>query len=295
MSWLQLHLALEAEEAERLCEALEELGALAVTLQPGGEESRFDRIDESPTLWRQTRLTALFDADCDPQRVLAALAARIAPAPLPGATIEPLADRDWNRAWMDRFQPMCFGRRLWVVPSWHTPPQPGAVNITLDPGMAFGTGTHPTTALCLTWLDGADLEGKTVIDYGCGSGILAIAAVKLGAALAYAVDIDPQCLAVTRENAERNGVAERLVIGAPDACPRAPVDVLLANILAGPLVDLAPRLVALVRPRGHLVLSGLLAAQAQECLAAYAGSFNMNPAVVREEWAMLIGTRRQGR
>ena len=279
--------------AEAMAPILDDLGALAVTLQSGGEEALFDRIDESPTLWRQTRLTALFDGECKPGLLLAELGRRLQPRPLPEPTVESLADQDWNRAWMDRFKPLRFGTRLWVVPSWHVPPDPQAVNLTLDPGMAFGTGTHPTTAMCLRWLDGFDLAGKTVIDYGCGSGILAIAAIRLGARRAHAVDIDPQCFEVTRANAERNGVRDPLIVGFPDTCAATAADVLLANILAGPLIELAPVFAARVRPGGALVLSGLLAPQAPACLAAYAGSFTMNPPVIDDEWAMIEGRRRQ--
>jgi len=292
MSWLQIRFEVSKGDADLLSEALESVGALAVTLQSAGSDNLFDQVDESPTLWETTALTALFPADTDPTTVTEWLAARLAPTKVPAWTAEVLVDQDWNRAWMDRFHPLRVGKRLWVCPSWHTPPELQAVNVILDPGMAFGTGTHPTTAMCLRWLDAADLQGKTVLDYGCGSGILAIAAVKLGARHAHAVDIDPQCLEVTRENAARNGVLDRLAISLARDWPSQQVDVLVANILAGPLIALAPRFAEYVRPGGALGLSGLLAPQAQECLAAYAAFFELQPPVVHDEWVMLSGIRK---
>ncbi|MEW6692942.1 MAG: 50S ribosomal protein L11 methyltransferase, partial [Pseudomonadota bacterium] len=203
-------------------------------------------------------------------------------------------DQDWERAWMDQFQPLRFGEKLWIVPSWIEAPDAEAVNILLDPGLAFGTGTHPTTALCLEWLDGADMAGKTVLDYGCGSGILAIAALKLGATDAWGIDIDPQALTATRDNAARNGIeASRLHTGLPGALPKdALFDVLLANILMGPLIELAPTLTGHVRPGGRLVLSGLLGEQAEEVMAAYAADFDFDPPALKEGWARLTALRR---
>jgi len=292
MSWLQLRFTVDRDDAERLADALEDLGAQAVTFQGAGSDSLFDQVDESPTLWASTRLTALFGADTDLDRLLQGLRSNLGDSPLPAYEASPLADQDWNRAWMDRFKPMRFGERLWVVPSWHSPPRPEAVNLVLDPGMAFGTGTHPTTASCLQWLDGASLAGKTVLDYGCGSGILAIAAVRLGARRAIAVDIDPQCLEVTRENARRNGVQERIDVHLAQDWREETVDVLIANILAGPLQELAEAFSRYVRANGEIVLAGLLAPQAQACLATYAAHFHMQPPRVADDWAMLHGTRR---
>ena len=292
MPWLQLRFTVARDDAEQVANALEELGAQAVTLQGASSDSLFDQIDETPTLWAATNLTALFDAGEDVDRLLHGLRNSLGPMPLPAHEASLLADQDWNRAWMDRFKPMRFGERLWVVPSWHAPPAPDAVNLILDPGMAFGTGMHPTTALCLQWLDGADLAGKTVLDYGCGSGILAIAAIRLGAHRAIAVDIDPQCLEVTRENAQRNGTLGQIDILLAQEWKGEPVDVLLANILAGPLHALAEDFARYVRPHGDIVLSGLLAPQAQACLDAYAPHFFMQPPRITDDWAMLHGERR---
>jgi ribosomal protein L11 methyltransferase len=190
---------------------------------------------------------------------------------------------------------MRFGQRLWICPGGQRPLLDEAAIaclVELDPGLAFGTGTHPTTALCLEWLDGAQLQGRFVIDYGCGSGVLAIAALKLGAARALAIDIDPQALLATRDNAERNGVAERLMVTAPDPADRAPADILLANILAEPLVELAPAFAERVTPGGCVVLSGILQGQAAPVASRYAAWFDMRPATTRDDWALLCGVRR---
>jgi ribosomal protein L11 methyltransferase len=191
---------------------------------------------------------------------------------------------------MKNFHPIQFGDRLWICPSWLEAPEPNAINIMLDPGLAFGTGTHPTTALCLNWLDGVDLTGKTVIDYGCGSGILAIAAALLGATRVIGVDIDPQALEATRENAKRNNVKVETYLSGD--CPSIQADVLLANILAGPLQSLAPQFASLTRPGADIVLSGILHTQAQTVADAYGTWFNMNPAMQKEDWVRIDGLRR---
>jgi ribosomal protein L11 methyltransferase len=290
--WLQLRLTVPRDQAEALGEALEAFGAQAITMQGASSDSLFDQIDETPTLWASTDLTALFDADDDIDAIISGVRAELDPLPLPPHEVSALAEQDWNRAWMDRFQPMRFGNRLWVVPSWHQPPQPEAVNLVLDPGMAFGTGTHPTTSLCLQWLDNAELRGRRVLDYGCGSGILAIAAIRLGALRATAVDIDPQCLDVTRENAQRNGTLDQMRIAMASAALDGPFDVLLANILAGPLHQLSERFASYLQPGGNIVLSGLLTPQAEECLAIYTRDFAMAAPRLEGDWAMLHGTRR---
>jgi ribosomal protein L11 methyltransferase len=208
-------------------------------------------------------------------------------------SFDAIADRIWEREWLKDFRPMRFGQRLWVCPAGLRPDDAGdAIFIDLDPGLAFGTGTHPTTALCLEWLDGAALAGKTVIDYGCGSGVLAIAALKLGARSAIAVDIDPQAIIATIDNAQRNGVCERLVATTVADARLTPTDIVLANILAEPLEQLAGTLAGLVAPRGHIVLSGLLSSQAARLATLYAAWFDMTPAATRDDWARLAGTKR---
>jgi ribosomal protein L11 methyltransferase len=212
---------------------------------------------------------------------------------------EAVADRAWEREWLKDFKPMRFGRRLWVCPGGQRPAAGEAgidtVLVELDPGLAFGTGTHATTALCLDWLDsGSDswLGGASVIDYGCGSGILAVAALKLGAVRAVAMDIDPQALIATRENAERNGVLEKVQVTGARDCGGATVDVLLANILAGPLIELAPQLAERVRPGGRIALSGLLLEQADAVTAAYRPWFDIGLTGARDGWGVLTGCRR---
>jgi ribosomal protein L11 methyltransferase len=218
--------------------------------------------------------------------------------PLDGATFERLADRAWEREWLKDFRPMRFGQRLWICPGGQRPAPQALTDsvepclIELDPGLAFGTGTHATTALCLEWLDSAQLHGKRVIDYGCGSGVLAIAALKLGAAAALAIDIDPQALIATRDNAQRNQVAERLTVADPGSAPRAAAEVLLANILAEPLLQLAPAFAEFVVAGGDAVLSGILQNQAAAVASRYAAWFDMDPVTVRDDWACLTGVRR---
>ena len=243
-------------------------------------------------LWSHTHLLALFEADAEPEAVFAHLQL-LTGAALPEHQAEVIEDQDWERSWMDGFQPMRFGQRLWIVPSWHEAPEKDAVNLLLDPGLAFGTGTHPTTALCLEWLDGQSLAGTQVLDFGCGSGILAIAALLLGAREAVGTDIDVQAIEASRDNAQRNGIAdEKLALYLPEHMPAMQADVLVANILAGPLVSLAPQLSGLVRPGGLLALSGILAEQGEEVAAAYAADFDLDPIVVRDGWVRISGHRR---
>jgi ribosomal protein L11 methyltransferase len=233
---------------------------------------------------------AVFDADTDPASIATALAAALPGAPVP--RFEVLADKAWEREWLKDFRPMRFGRRLWVCPGGMQAGETDAVRIELDPGLAFGTGTHPTTALCLEWLDAQPVDGRQVVDYGCGSGILAIAAARLGAARVRAMDIDPQALIATRDNAVRNGVIDRLdITGDPELGP-ASADLLLANILAGPLVELAPRFARAVRPGGLIAVSGLLADQAATVTAAYRPWFDIGTTATREGWALVAGRRR---
>jgi len=293
MSWQQLFIETGRGEADALSEALEASGAVSVSIEGADNEPLFetDWNDDRP-VWHRCRVVALFPEDADIPDALDQVAARLGLADLPSYRVEPLAEQDWVRAWMDRWKPMRFGNNLWVVPSWLTPPEPQAVNITLDPGMAFGTGTHATTGMCLTWLAEHPPREQDVIDFGCGSGILAIAALKLGARNALGTDTDPQALAVTRENAERNGVLDRLTLCLPDAVPPGTrADVVLANILAPALVALAPQLIAITRPGGALLLSGLLHHQADEVRTAYAGAF-VFVEQIEDEWALLAGRKR---
>ncbi len=306
MSWLQLKLAIPEAQASR-CEAkLEALGALSVTLQDAADDPIFEPAPGAAPLWRLLVVTALFDAGADLVAVRGALREELGDDAVNTAQIETLEDRDWTREWMRDFKPMQFGERLWVCPSGFEPPVLDAINLRLDPGLAFGTGTHPTTRLCLRWLDGADIADTTVIDFGCGSGILAVAAARLGARRVVAVDNDPQALSATVENALRNDLAgcvedcapdsatsgeSCIEVCLPDAVPEIQADIVLANILAGPLIALAPRLAAHVRPGGDIVLSGILLEQEAEVRAAYAPLFAMDPQVLDEDWVRLTGKR----
>lgn len=292
MPWLQLILETDAEHAPALSDLLSEAGAAAVTLQDSADQPLYEPPPGATPLWQATRVIGLFPAEEDTDALIAALTAAWAPQPLPALRVEQLEDRDWTREWMDKYKPMRFGTRLWIVPSWTTAPEPSAVNILLDPGLAFGTGTHPTTRLCLEWLDAHPQDDSQVIDYGCGSGILAIAALKLGAQHLWAVDNDPQALIATRDNAERNAVSERITTALPEQFQPLLADLLIANILAGPLIELAPHFATLVKPGGDIVLSGILPEQAADVLAAYRPGFEMNAPVEHEGWVRLSGTRR---
>ncbi|WP_127960022.1 50S ribosomal protein L11 methyltransferase [Serratia microhaemolytica] len=292
MPWIQLKLNTTGSQAESLSDALVESGAVSVTFQDSHDNPVFEPLPGETLLWGDTDVIGLFDAQTDMDEVVAILEQH----PLLGAgfhkKIEQIEDKDWEREWMDNFHPMRFGQRLWICPSWREVPDPDAVNVMLDPGLAFGTGTHPTTSLCLQWLDGLDLSGKTVIDFGCGSGILAIAALKLGAARAIGIDIDPQAIQASRDNAERNGVSAQLDLYlSKDKPADLYADVVVANILAGPLRELAPVISELVKPGGVLGLSGVLATQAIAVAQAYQDKFSLEPVAVNEEWSRITGRR----
>ncbi|WP_207062509.1 50S ribosomal protein L11 methyltransferase [Motiliproteus sp. SC1-56] len=296
MPWLEMKLDVHPDNAEEFEQLLMEAGASAVTLEDGADQPLFEPELGSTPLWDQTRITGLFEAGADLAQVRRQLEsghAEVAPGtPFPPCKVEILEDKDWEREWMDNFHPMQFGPRLWVCPSWKPVADPDAANLMLDPGLAFGTGTHPTTALCLEWLATLPLEGATVLDYGCGSGILGIAALLLGAKRLIATDIDPQALEATEQNAARNQIDPgRLELYYPRQLPEVEADVLVANILAGPLVELAPELATRVRPGGRLALSGVLSSQQTALEQAYLPWFDLDAPVAREEWIRLTGTR----
>lgn len=289
----QLTLPATKAGVEAAEDALLELGALSVTLTDAADHPLLEPLPGETPLWPDLLVTGLFGDDADVDFLIAALAKRLG---LPEVHIhrETLPEREWTRAWMDNFRPMPFGGRLWIVPTGFEPPDPDAVNLFLDPGLAFGTGTHPTTALCLEWLAKHPPCGALVVDYGCGSGILALAALKLGARHARAADIDPQALTATRANAKKNAVpAKDLYTATPDKLSSLAVDLVLANILANTLVSLAPTLTNLTRPGGRILLSGILTAQAADVVAAFADDFDMKPPVERGGWVLLEGCRRQ--
>jgi ribosomal protein L11 methyltransferase len=285
--FLQLTLSIGSADPAPFEDALLAAGATSITLEDAGDDPVLEPPPGATPLWPRVRIKALFDS-MTPADVLR--------ASFPNATFEHIADRAWEREWLKDFHPMRFGRRLWICPGGQRPQldESAATQclIELDPGLAFGTGTHPTTALCLEWLDGTPLDGKSVVDFGCGSGVLAIAALKLGAAAALAIDIDPQALLATRDNAARNHVSERLTVASPDEAPSGRTEILLANILAEPLLELAPSFAERVAPGGSVVLSGILRSQAAPIASRYAAWFDMRPATVRDDWALLHGVRR---
>lgn len=291
MAWLQLSLPAGDTDPQTLADTFDALGALSVTLQDAADQPLFEPPPGATPLWSQVRVTALFESGVEIARIKTRLVERFGTECAERVRIEPLDDRDWVRAWMDGYAPMRFGDRLWIVPTGFDAPDPDGVNLLLDPGLAFGTGTHPTTALCLEWLDAHPPVDRVVIDYGCGSGILGIAALKLGARAVWAVDNDPQALIATVDNAERNGVAARVQVFLPPQLPSVHADLLLANILANPLIELAPRFAELVRPGADLVLSGILAEQAASVSVAYRACFAMQSPVQREDWVRLVGAR----
>ena len=291
MAWLQLKVRSSAAEADAVEDILLAAGAAAVTLEDSGDQPLFEPPIGTTPLWQDTTVVGLFNADIDVATATQHINAALQPSePL---KFEILEDKDWVRAWMDDYHPIQFGERLWICPSWCEPPQPEAVNLMLDPGLAFGTGTHPTTAMCMRWLDQQDLAGKTVWDYGCGSGILAIATLLLGAASASGNDIDPQALTASRDNAQRNGIADEqfnLILGAPQDAEQ--VDVVVANILAGPLVALSEGIASLCKPGGLLALSGILDTQASEIAECYSQWFDIDPPTLTDEWVCITGRKR---
>lgn len=294
MPWLQISFPAAPEQVAPLVDALEATGALSVSVKGDDAELRLQTALEETALWQRNDVTALYPESTDVDDIVRRLRTHLATEP-PPPRIDLLPDADWASAWKAHYRPLKVGRNLWICPSWLAPPEPTAVNILLDPGLAFGTGDHATTKLCLEWLAEQELRGCDVIDYGCGSGILAIAALKLGARAAHAVDIDPQALRVSQENAERNAVATRLTITPPEALPHtSQAEIVIANILARPLIELAPRLRDLVRPAGVLLLTGLLRDQADDVRAAYDTAFAFERRE-RGEWVLFVGRRKHER
>lgn len=292
MPWIQLKLNSTSVNAEDIGELLMSNSALSATFTDAQDTPVFEPLPGETRLWGDTDITGLYEADSDMQAIVEILKKSPLLADDFAFKIEQLEDKDWEREWMDNFHPMKFGERLWICPSWKPVPDEDAVNVMLDPGLAFGTGTHPTTALCLTWLDNQDLQNKIVLDFGCGSGILAIAALKLGAKRVIGIDIDPQAILASRDNAERNGVSDQLELYLPADLPEGILaDVLVANILAGPLRELSSSIKALVKANGKLALSGILEQQADELIKTYGQWFVMDKVAVKEEWARLSGKK----
>ncbi|MGA0023389.1 MAG: 50S ribosomal protein L11 methyltransferase [Burkholderiales bacterium] len=296
MPWLCATLQIDEAGVETLADALLEAGALAVDVQDAAagtaeEAPIYAEPGEAPAAgWRRNRVGALFSIDADLYTVMPQALRAAGLEEAAAFSIERVEDADWVRLTQSQFRPLQITSRLWVVPSWHNPPDPAAINIVLDPGVAFGTGAHPTTRLCLRWLDAVVTHGADVLDYGCGSGILAIAAMRLGAASARGVDIDPQALLAARNNAAQNRVDATFIAAEDQAV--APARIVVANILANPLTVLAPLLARLTLPGGFIALSGILAEQADAVIDAYAADFAMRLEGKDEGWVLLTGVRK---
>lgn len=284
-----------AASVSPLEKVLEELGAVAVTVEDAADQPVLEPAPGETPLWDNSDLSALFPADTDADPIILSLQSRLAETglqALPKWRWDILEEKDWARAWMDHYHPIAFGERLWICPSWQSPPDPAAVNLMLDPGLAFGTGTHPTTALCMRWLNDHPVTNHTILDYGCGSGVLGIAALLLGAREMIGVDIDPQAVRSTADNAARNQIdADRCRVFLPDDAPPVQADTVLANILAGPLISLRPTLLGRLKAHGHLVLSGLIRSQVEQVLAEYQPHLYDIAVDYDAEWACIHGRR----
>lgn len=295
MPWIQAIVDITAEQSAEIEDLLMAIGAQAVTMRDGANQPIYEPPLGTTPLWDNVNLWALFDAEqpVDEQmKQLAGIYQAEYSKPFPHYKLELVEDKDWVREWMDTFKPMPFGERLWICPSWLEPTDPDAVNLKLDPGLAFGTGTHPTTSLCLKWLDGQDVNDKTVVDFGCGSGILGVAAMILGAKHLVGIDIDPQAILASHENAERNDVSkDKVEFYLPEDAPKYQANMVLANILAGPLVELKDAILSYLQPGGQLVLSGILASQAQEVADAYANNCTIELIKEEDGWVRIDATK----
>lgn len=289
-SWKQISLITDSTKAEEVSDLLTLLGAVSVTYMDAADDPVLEPLPGEQRLWPNTKVIALFEKDVDTDRIVSYLQHCYGDSFPIGA--HDLEDKDWVRAWMDNFKPIKCGERLWICPSWCEVPDPNAVNVMLDPGLAFGTGTHPTTFLCLEFLDSLkDLHTQEILDYGCGSGILAIAALKLGAKKAWGVDIDPQALIASKDNAERNGVADKLELFDGNDPRLKPCPIVVANILAGPLASLEPAIASLCEKGGRLALSGIISSQIDEIVEAYSRDFKIDEVKTLEEWVRVTATK----
>ena len=292
MAWHQFSVQVEQSRVEPVEDLLLTTGALTVTLRDAADQPLLEPKPGEMPLWDQSIVVCLFDVNADRLLIEAAINNGLQSQEINTLNYELIADRDWVRAWMDDFHPMQFGDKLWVVPSHREPIDINAVNMVLDPGLAFGTGTHPTTAMCLRWLDQQNINSRTLLDFGCGSGILAIAGLLLGAKKAFVTDIDPQAIEATHSNAQQNQVNENIIVLATDEKPNQHIDVLVANILAGPLLTLAPVFAELCPSGSKLALSGILREQAEDIIACYSPWFDIEKPSFDGDWALVTGTRK---
>jgi len=294
MPWQELTFDVSPSEVDTLSKILCAAGAVSVTFKDNADTPIYEPAADASDLWTNTCVVGLFDAKADFDVVLALVRQTVLFSTLPPYRITELKEQQWERLWMDEFKPMRFGERLWICPTETIPPEPDALNIMLDPGLAFGTGTHPTTALCLEWIDQNDLDNKTVIDFGCGSGILAIGAAMSGATSIEAIDIDSQALMATNSNASQNNVASKITTAFPSGATKlSPVDCLLANILANLIMELADYFSTLVKHSGIIVLSGILSEQATQVISVYEKWFEFQPIAEKEGWVRLVATRNE--
>lgn len=293
MPWLQIKIDSNKTDADAIEDAILAAGAVSVTLEDNADQPILEpALGETP-LWDNTRITGLFDAETNTEQANKLAELELGQA-LPPHRWELLEDKDWEREWMKNYHPIQCGENLWICPSWIEPPEPEKINLMLDPGLAFGTGTHPTTFLCLQWIDEQNVAGKKLYDYGCGSGILGIAALLKDADQVLGVDIDPQALLATASNAERNNLpSDAMPVFLPEDCPTEQADIMLANILAGPLAELAPALNALTKPGGLLCLSGILDIQANAVMDAYKEWFIFDPIAQKDEWVRLTARKKK--
>ena len=291
--WRQLKIQLKSEDASELEQTLFKSGALSISYLDAEDQPVFQKEPNSTPLWDNTFLLCLFDGNVELNSLLADLKSNTRILNNENLAVEVIEDKNWERSWMEDFKPMQFGEKLWILPSWETPPDPTAANLMLDPGLAFGSGTHTTTSLCLRWIEKSAVDTKEVIDYGCGSGVLAIAAALLGAKKVHAVDNDPQAIAATLDNSYRNNIAEGIITAyLPEALPKLSPDILIANILAEPLIDLSIKFADLVKPGGQIVLSGILEEQVTSLLSCYKRCFELDAPIIENEWVLITGTRK---
>lgn len=292
MAWHQISIITNENTAPKLADFFSNLGAVSVTYMDAEDEPVYEPGIGETKIWSNTQVIALFELDAEPELIKTLVFRQFKNDELHDWQHEAVADQEWERAWMEYYKPMKFADKLWVCPTNQEQFEAGTVCLTLDPGLAFGTGTHPTTALCLEWLASHDLADKTVIDYGCGSGILAVAAILLGANIAHAVDIDPQAITATQSNALKNNVQDKIKCYLPEQLHPFQADIVLANILAKPLIDMSEQICALLVSGGQLVLSGILREQAESVISAYQQNINFNPLIQQEDWIRLDGVKR---
>ncbi|MCK7608819.1 50S ribosomal protein L11 methyltransferase [Acinetobacter portensis] len=297
MKWLQIHITVEQAQVDFTETLLESLGAVSVTLDDAENQDLLEPLPGETPLWNKVIVTGIYAQEDDEEIDVAALETFIrTQLPTEPMRSEFMEDQEWERTWMDAYEPIQIGEKYWIVPEWMEPPEADAVNIKLDPGLAFGTGNHASTFLCLQWLGQTDVKDKIVIDYGCGSGILAVAALLLGAKKVYATDIDPQAVLATQQNAELNGVLDNLYVGLPDefyeTLKDQKADVFVANILAGPLMMLAPQFATLVKPESEFALAGVIQEQVEEVSSVYSEFFDILQVETRDEyWCRISGKR----